>query len=263
VTIVTNFCRVYCTFGPGDWGGSCNGDYRNNNNWWQNWCSQNPCSQCDSTWNNWWSSCGGDHRQNDWWNGFCTNQPGGWCGGWKGGGEKGNWNGGWNNFNAGSQNWVPCGGNNPDTILNNCFSGIYSSGGCQIGQPNSGNCLTFTSAGAAQKCLNLTGACGVLNGSAVNPATCNAGSFCAQVLALKLNCDFGDNCNDTGYIGKCGDLALNCPSSPCNGMKVRDILGLCNCVLGGGACPDGCTVQSLCSLCSNINQCFRGCQVSS
>ena len=46
-------------------------------------------------------------------------------------------------------------------------------------------------------------------------------------------------------------------------MKVRDILGACNCALGGGGCPQGCTVQSLCSLCSNLNQCFEGCQVSS
>ncbi len=261
VTVVTNFCRMYCTFGPGDWGGACNGGYYNNN-WWQNWCSQNSSSQCSSSWNNWWSSCGGNSQKNNWWSGFSSCRPTGWCSGWSGGNQQGNWNGGWNNYNQGSQQWVPCNGNNPDTILNNCFSGIYSGGSCAIGLPTGGYCVTFTSAGAARNCLNLTGNCGVLSCSAVNPNTCSAGTFCAQVLALKLNCDFGDSGGDNGYLGRCGDLVLNCPSSACNGKKVRDILGICNTVLGGGACPPGCTVRGLCTLCSNLNGCFKGCQVS-
>jgi uncharacterized repeat protein (TIGR01451 family) len=270
VTFVTNFCRMYCTFGPGDWGGSCNGGYYNNNNWWQNWCSQNSSSQCGSSWSNWWNSCGGNSQGSNWWNNFTSDRPSGWCSGWSSGYQQGNWNGGWNNgwnggwnnYNQGYQQWVPCNGNNPDTILNNCFSGIYS-GSCKIGQPAGGYCLTFTSVNSLQRCLNLTGPCGVLNGSAVNPSTCSAGSFCAQVLALQLNCDFGDGGNDSRYFGRCGDLVYNDSSSPCNGKKVRDILGTCNNVLGGGACPQGCSVQSLCDLCSNFNQCFKGCQVSS
>ena len=44
VTVVTNFCQMYCSFGPGDWGGSCNNGFFYNN-WWQNWCWQNSTSQ--------------------------------------------------------------------------------------------------------------------------------------------------------------------------------------------------------------------------
>jgi uncharacterized repeat protein (TIGR01451 family) len=78
---------------------------------------------------------------------------------------------------------------------------------------------------------------------------------------LRLNCDFGDS-GCEGVVGRCGDLVLNCPTSPCNGKKVRDILGICNTALGCGSCPSGCSIQYLCGLCSNINNCFRGCQPS-
>jgi uncharacterized repeat protein (TIGR01451 family) len=54
----------------------------------------------------------------------------------------------------------------------------------------------------------------------------------------------------------------NDSTSPCNGQKVRDILKTANCVLGGGSAPSGCTASYLCGLCSNLNQCFEGCQVS-
>jgi hypothetical protein len=64
-------------------------------------------------------------------------------------------------------------------------------------------------------------------------------------------------------VGKCGDLVLCDSTSPCNGKKVRDILSICNTALGGGSCPQGCTVQYLTGLCSNLNQCFEGCKVSS
>jgi uncharacterized repeat protein (TIGR01451 family) len=96
-----------------------------------------------------------------------------------------------------------------------------------------------------------------------NPASCTAGNFCSQVLALQLNCDFGDAGASSGFGGPCGDLVLNDSSSPCNGQKVRDICKRANCVLGGGTDPSGCTASYLCGLCSNLNQCFEGCQVSS
>jgi uncharacterized repeat protein (TIGR01451 family) len=266
VTIVTNICQMYCTFTCGDWGGSCNGGYRYNNNWWQNWCSQNPPSESWPSWVNWWNSCGGNNNQcANFWNCWNNNRPTSWWGSWSGQGNGqggGNWWSSWNGGNGGKQQWVPCGGNNPDSILSSCFNQVYPNGCVTIGQPG-GNCVTLTSCSAVQTCLNFGGNPGVLNGSFRNPVSCSAGSFCAQVLALRLNCDFGDYGCAPGFVGKCGDLVLCDPTSPCNGCKVRDILTICNCALGGGSCPQGCTVQYLCGLCGNLNQCFEGCQVSS
>ena len=265
VTIVTNFCQMYCTFTPGDWSGSCNGGSRYNNNWWQSWCGQNSTSQCWSSWTGWWGSCGASSSQcNNWWNNWNDNNPTSCWGSWSGnqhGFQSGNWWSSWNGGNGGNQSWVPCGGNNPDTILTSCFSKVYPKGCVTVGVAGV-NCATFNSCPAVQTCLNFNGNPGTLKGCAVNPNSCGAGSFCAQVLALQLNCDFGDYGCVPGFIGKCGDLVLCDSTSPCNGKKVRDILSICNCALGSGSCPQGCTVQYLNTLCSNLNQCFEGCQVS-
>jgi uncharacterized repeat protein (TIGR01451 family) len=158
---------------------------------------------------------------------------------------------------------VPCGGNNPGDILTNCFGSVYGNGCVQIGLPGSGYCLTFTSPTAARNCLNLSGAPGVFNCSATNPTSCNAGSFCSQVLALELNCDFGDCTNGApAFFGRCGDAILTDSTSPCCGKTVRQILAICNTALGCGSLPPGCTLSNLCGLASNLNQCFEGCQVS-
>jgi hypothetical protein len=271
-TVVTNICQMFCTFNACDWSGSCNGGYRYNNNWWQNYCGNNNSStQCYGSFTNWWGSCGASANQcTTWWTNWNNNRPTNWWGCWSGSGyQYGNWYNSWNNNNNNNyqnqynQCFVPCAGNNPDGILNGCFNKVYPNGCVKIGNTNSGNCLTFTSCSAAQNCLNWNGNCGVLNNCSTNPSYCNAGCFGAQVLALKLNCDFGDYGCTPGYVGKCGDLVLCNSASPCNGYKVRDILNTCNRALGGGACPQGCSVQYLCGLCSNLNQCFEGCQVSS
>ncbi|HEX4121166.1 MAG TPA: SdrD B-like domain-containing protein, partial [Verrucomicrobiae bacterium] len=292
VTIVTNMCQMYCTFAPCDWGcacagcnnnnnnwwgnnwGNCNWGWGNNNNWgwgnwnqnsynncwWQNWCSSNTSSQCWPSWTNWWNSCGSASQCSNLWKSVGSSQTNCWAGSWNNN-QYGNWWTAWNCGNQGNQ-WVPCNGNNPSDVLTNCFRTIYTNGAVCVGLPNSGKCFTFTSPNCIQTCLNWGGACAPLTSCATNPATCSSGAFCAQVLALRLNCDFGDS-GCSGLAGRCGDLVYNCPSSPCNGKKVRDILGYCNTALGGGSCPSGCSVQYLCGLCSNLNNCFRGCQPSS
>ena len=290
VVIVTNMCQMYCTFAPCDWGcqtigcnnnnynwwgnnwgnnnwgggnwGWGNNGWNNNNNnncWWQNWCSSNSSTQCWPAWTNWWSSCGNASSCSNFWGNTGSNQTNCWTSFWSNN-KSGNWWSAWNCGNQGNQ-WVPCTGNNPGDVLTNCFHSIYTNGGVCVGLPGSGHCYTFTSPSCIQTCLNWGGSCAPLYSTATNPATCSAGTFCAQVLALRLNCDFGDS-GCASVVGRCGDLVLNCPSSPCNGKKVRDILGLCNTALGGGSCPSGCSVQYLCGLCSNLNNCFRGCQPS-
>jgi hypothetical protein len=263
VTIFTNLCQMYCTFAPADWNGSCDGGSRYGGSWWQSWCGQNPTTGTWSSWTGWWGSCGASSGQyNNWWNNWSASLPTSCWGSWSSSGGGGSWWGSWSGGSGGSKSWVPCGGNNPDTILNNCFSQVYPSGSTTIGLPGSGYCVTLNSCSAIKTCLGITGNPGCLNGNLNNPSSCSAGSFCAQVLALQLNCNFGDYGCVPGFVGKCGDLVLCDSTSPCYGMKVRDILTLCNRALGGGACPPGCTPAYLNTLCSNLNQCFEGCQVS-
>jgi uncharacterized repeat protein (TIGR01451 family) len=215
------------------------------------------------SWTNWWTTWTGNNPGNNCWN-FCQTGGSGGSSGWLGSfcnpGSAPSWCGNWNYGNPNNSWWVPCNGYNPGSVLNNCFASVYPSGCVQIGNA-SGYCLKFTSYSAVKECLGFTGTPGVLTSSASNPTTCGAGSFCAQVLALQLNCDFGDY-GASSSCGPCGNLIYNDATSPCNGKKVRDILAIANCALGGGSCPSGCTPSYLCTLCSNLNQCFEGCQVS-
>ncbi len=179
-----------------------------------------------------------------WWNNWGVNYGGG-----------NNWS--WNN------GWVSCNGNNPGAILNSCFGTVYNGGYCQIGLPNGGYCLKFNSTSAIQACLANSGPAGYLNGNGVNPNNCSAGVFCAEVLALQLNCDYGDAGYKIAFGAPCSGYVLNDPTSPCNGKCVRDILNIANCVLGGGKPSNpGCTVTYLCGLCDNLNKSFEGCQTS-
>jgi uncharacterized repeat protein (TIGR01451 family) len=265
VTIATNFCPIYCTFTCSDWCSSCNPS-GTPPTWWINWDQQNHGYNCQLSWQSWWTSCTGNNPGTSFWN-FCQNQQSGdngshWWGGSCNQSSAPGWCASYNFGNPNNNWWVPCNGNNPGSVLNNSFGTVYSGGFVQIGLPN-GNSVKLTSCNAVRQCLGFSGAPGVLNGSAVNPNSCGAGSFCAQVLALQLNCDIGDAGANSGFGGPCGDLVLNDATSPCNGQKVRDILKTANCVLGGGAAPAGCTVSYLCGLCGNLNQCFEGCQVSS
>ncbi len=281
VVISTNVSKLCCTFTPSDWNTSCigynNTGFNNNNwnwnwksgwnsygnNWYATWCQNNPPTNCWPSWSNWWTLCNGTNPGTNWWNKWTNVGTGNhWSGCWTT--QSGNWWNTWNNNNSCSnQTWVPCAGNNPGDTLTNYFATVYANGCVKIGLPGNGYCLTFTSPTAVRNCLNLSGNPGVFNCSATNPTSCNAGSFCSQVLALQLNCDFGDCSNGVpAFFGRCGDAVLIDATSPCNGQTVRGILGLCNTALGCGSLPQGCTISNLCVLASNLNQCFEGGQVS-
>jgi hypothetical protein len=268
LTVVTNCHKVYCTFCPSDWSGPCNSGYNGygsyGNSWWNSWNNYNNNSDCGSSFNNWWKNCDGDDGGgSSWWSSWNAQNCGsGWWSGWTGSSYN-NWWGSWNRCNYGSQSFVPCAGSNPGSVLCDNFSKVYSNGCVKIGKSD-GYCLTFNSSSAVQNCLGFGGNPGVLNCSAVNPKSCSAGSFCAGVLALQLNCDYGDSgCGNSHFFGSCGDLVLCDPTSPCNGKRVRDICAIANCALGGGSLPPGCTVSNLCNLVNCLNQSFQGCKVSS
>jgi hypothetical protein len=270
---LTNTCNpmIYCTFTPSDWNSSCNGA-NTTPTWWTTWDQNNVGKNCVSSFASWYASCTGQNPGSTIWN-FCNSQSGNnnnnyygynqnsWWGSSYSKSSAPSWCADFNYSNPNSSWWVPCNGYNPGSVLTNCFSSVYSNGCVQIGCSN-GFCLTLTSCAAIRQCLGFTGTPGTFNCNAVNPNTCKAGSFCAQVLALKLNCDISANCPSSSFGGPCGNLVYCDQTSPCNGMTVCGILQLANNCLGGDNSPVGCTPAYLCNLCSNLNQCFEGCQVS-
>jgi len=110
--------------------------------------------------------------------------------------------------------------------------------------------LTFTSPAAVQNFLLQAGSPGVLRSSATNPTSSAAGSFAADVLALRLNIDY----SSSGITGSgFGNLTLT--GGPLWGYTVNQVMTLANQVLGGntGALPRGMSVAGLDGIVANIN----------
>jgi hypothetical protein len=150
---------------------------------------------------------------------------------------------------------APCTGTNISSILTNCFKKIYPAGYVQCGN---GYYFKFTTCISAENFVDCTGTPGCLKGSYSNPTKCEAGEFAGAVLCLKWNVDLGDNCSSSGFSAGCGDLVLNDPTCSLNGCSIRQILNICHTALGGGNVSGyGCTIGSLDTLCSNLNNCFE------
>jgi hypothetical protein len=299
IIITTNCCvKTYCTFDCSDWAGPCNDNNNNHTGYGQcgaySWWTSNCNTNGNNNWNNNWSGC---------WSSFCSSWTNFWVNccsnqyqcnnnnqgnnngyGNNGYGNNGygnnnncgvNWNnvvfsmtncwGIWNQNNLSLCQWLPCGGNNPGSILTNCYNTVYSNGCVTIGLPTNGYCLKFTSCNAVRNFLTNTCAPGTLKCNYTNANTCSAGEFACKVLALQLNCDISDcDKNSGGCIGQFGDHYLNDCDSPCDGLKVRDILCVANTCLGGGDVSGyGCNVSNLCTVLDNLNCAFKGCQPSS
>ena len=278
ITVTNCFVKSYCTFEACDWSSPCN-NYNNNYNncfygyWGYNcgansWWTTNCNNTANNNWNNNWSGNWGNYCGN--WNNFWSN-----CSSNQGYGSGVNWTnlcnattncwGIWNQNTLSWCQWLPCAGNNPGSILTNCYKSVYSNGCVTIGLPTNGYCIKFTSCAAVQKYLTNNCAAGQLNCNYTNPSTCNAGVFACKVLALQLNCDISDcDKNSGGVVGQCGDLYINDTNSPCNGKKVRDVLCIANTCLGGGDVSSyGCNVSNLCDILDKLNCSFKGCQPSS
>jgi uncharacterized repeat protein (TIGR01451 family) len=153
----------------------------------------------------------------------------------------------------------------PGLILAVYFAPAYTNGFVEIGIPGSaGFSLKFTSAAAAQAYLPSAGAAGALTADATNPTSSSAGIFGGQVLALRLNVDFGDLGGPADQIGSIGDQVLSDITSPLNGKTVRQILAVANTALGGGdVSSQGLTIGTLSTLVDNLNQAYTNCQAGS
>ena len=158
-----------------------------------------------------------------------------------------------------------CDGTNAGSILTNCFKKIYTNGWIHCGITNvSGNyCAKFTNCDYIQKFTKCTNTPVCLKTNYVNPTNCEAGDLASHVLCLKLNVDLGDRKDVSGFSGGCGDLVLNDTSCGLHGKKVREILDICQKAVGGcDVSSYGCTLSNLSTVCSNINDAFRGCKRS-
>jgi uncharacterized repeat protein (TIGR01451 family) len=153
----------------------------------------------------------------------------------------------------------------PGLILVVYFAPAYTNGFVEIGIPGSaGFSLKFTSAAAAQAYLPSGGAVGALTADATNPTSSSAGIFGGQVLALRLNVDFGDLGGPADQIGSIGDQVFSDATSPLNGKTVRQILAVANTALSGGdVSSQGLTIGALSTLVDNLNQAYSNCQAGS
>jgi uncharacterized repeat protein (TIGR01451 family) len=153
-------------------------------------------------------------------------------------------------------------GANAGTILSGYFSTVYPAGFVEIGIPGSaGFSAKFTGVAAARAYLASVGTPGVFTADLVNPIAASAGGFGAQVLALQFNVDFGDAGAAAGIVGSLGNMIFSDNTSALNGRSVRQILGMANIMLGGGAIS-GLSIAEANTLLVNLNRAFDGCQAS-
>jgi len=154
-------------------------------------------------------------------------------------------------------------GGNAGTVTTEDFAAIYGANGVVIG---GGFTAKWTTPAAIQAFLpngGTGGFVGMLTANLVDPTSTPAKSFAAEVLALRLNVDYGDNGALVGTVGDgIGDLTLVNTGGSLDGMTVRQVLGVANTALGGGALPAGYTVNQLEQLIKSLNGSFESGNVS-
>jgi hypothetical protein len=100
---------------------------------------------------------------------------------------------------------------------------------------------------------------GALTDNLENPTKTSAGVFAGQVLALKLNVDFGA----AGVITAVGGHTVCNTGTPADGQTIAQVLAAANVALGGGALPYGMTsISQLNDLVTLLNEGFDNCTQS-
>jgi len=157
---------------------------------------------------------------------------------------------------------APPNGSNPGSILSDNFAYVYPGGFVEIGIPGaSGYSAKFYSAAAIQAYLPAGGTPGALNADASNPVNTSAGVFGAQVLALKLNVDFGDLGAAFNLVDAYGDAVIRIAGSPFDNLTVRQVLARANTALGGGAAAP--SISDLNAIVDLLNKAYDDCQPNS
>jgi hypothetical protein len=120
-----------------------------------------------------------------------------------------------------------------NVLLANQFANVYPSGLVEVGiSGTAGFSMIFTDVPAILAYLPQTGAPAALTADLLDPTSSSSGAFGAEVLALKVNVDFGD----AGLMGSFtfGNLTICGVSDAVNGQSVRQFEATANTLLGGG-----------------------------
>lgn len=153
-------------------------------------------------------------------------------------------------------------GYNPGSILAAGFSAIYLTG-VEVGiLGTAGFSMRFTSAAAVDKYLPAGKTAGALTSDLANPTSSSAGVFGGQVLALRLNLDFGAAGAIGGTDGPVGKLILQNTDAALDGKTVQEVLALANTALGGGPLLEGTSYPSLNDVVTKLNEAFDNCSPS-
>jgi hypothetical protein len=113
-----------------------------------------------------------------------------------------------------------------------------------------------TAASALGDYLPAGGTAQSLTADLVNPTSASAGVFGGQVLALQLNIDFSLAGITQGTGGMVGDLHLFGTGTSLDGLTIKQVLAVCNIVLGGGPVPADTSVSTLNGIATQLNQAF-------
>jgi hypothetical protein len=116
--------------------------------------------------------------------------------------------------------------------------------------------LTFTDAQAIEDFLPQGQTATCLPYSATDPGATNITVFAGQVLALRLNVDFGAA---PGVPGMPDISGVHIASGPFAGWTVGELLDAANTALGCGALPPGHTIGELNEACDHINNSWDDC----
>ena len=149
-------------------------------------------------------------------------------------------------------------GNNPASILQANFPGVFPSG-VEVGIPGAaGFSMTFSSSGAVGAYLPAGGTANPLNADLSNPTSSSSGVYGGQVLALQLNVSMG-----TVTVPLAGTpfglLVLHGTGTSLDGMTVAAVAAVANAVLGGAPLPVDYTVSGMNDLATNLNESFDNC----
>ena len=123
-------------------------------------------------------------------------------------------------------------------LLVNFFDAVYFTAGGVL-EVGGAFTMTFQAATAVLNYQPSSGTPAPLNANLVDPTSSASGQFGGEVVALKLNIDFGDADHISGAANvPFGNLTLCSFTSPyesLNGTSVRSFLATANVALGGGA----------------------------
>jgi hypothetical protein len=153
-------------------------------------------------------------------------------------------------------------GGNPGARLAAGFSAVYPAG-VEIGVGGSiGRSMKFTAASAIESYLPAGGTASTLSSDLLDPTSSSAGVLGGQVLALRLNVDFGNASALPAADGSISGLILQGTGTSLDGQTVAAVLAATELAIGGGGAPADLTLAGLNEIVTRLNEAFDNCTVT-